>query len=221
MTPAIVNVRTRQVTALRRPTVRSVWWPPALVAALLAPVLLVWRDDAMDEAGSALVLVRMIAVLLAIGAVFVLDDDAAVTVAASPTPLSWRRALRYGAAAVLLLPAWAGVLVYAQARQPELPAMRLTLELATLALLGLAFAAAATRWWGVSDPGMGAALVVLGVSLAGALAPSPLALFTSPGAEAWQPSTIRWTSLLLGAVSLLAVATRDPAVTFRQPSPSS
>jgi hypothetical protein len=206
------RIRARQAAALRGATVRSVWWPPALVAALLAACLVLWRDDALAAPGTALRLLRTIAVLLAVGAAFVLDDDAGVTVASSPTPLWWRRALRYVTAVAVVLPAWAGVLAYAGARRPELPVARLTLELAALVILGFAFAAATIRWWGVPDPGLGAALAIGGVTLAAALAPASLQVFTTPGSASWQPSTIRWAVLLLVAITVLVAATRDPAV---------
>lgn len=206
------GVRTRQAAALRGATFRSVRWPPALAAVGLAAVLLSRWDGAFETPGSALFAVRTVVVLLALGTMFILDDDAAGTVAAGPTPLWWRRALRYGVAAAVVLPAWVGVLSYAHARRPELPVARLTLELSALVAVGLAVAAGATRWRHVPDPGIAAALAVLGLTVCVAHLPDVFALFTAPGSASWQWSTIRWVVVLVGAVMVLAAATRDPAV---------
>jgi len=206
-----MNVRADQVVALRRATIRSVRWPPALAAALVVTGLATWQDEAFDALGSALLMVRAIAVLLALGAVFVLDDAAAVSVAASPTPLWWRRMLRCGVAIVFVLPAWAAVLAYAHWQQPELPWLRLTLELAVLVTFGLAVGGAATRWLDASDTGMTAALAVLGFTFIGAHLPLRFALFAAPRSPPWQASTLRWAGVLIAAVAVIVATTRDPA----------
>lgn len=206
-----MSVRAAQVVALRRATVRSVRWAPALAAVLVVTGLATGRDEAFDTLGSALLMVRIVAVLLALGAVFVLDDAAAVSVAASPTPLWWRRMLRYGVAAVFVLPAWAAVLAYAQSQQPQLPWLRLTLELTVHVTFGLAVAGAAARWLDAIDPGMTAALAVLGFTFIGAHLPPRFALFTVPDSPPWQPSTLRWAGVLMTAIAVLVATTRDPA----------
>lgn len=211
-----MSVRAHQAVALRRATVRSVRWPPALVAVLFVAGLVAWKRDALDAPGSGLLVLRIAAILLALGAVFVLEDDAAVSVASSPTPLWWRRALRCGVAAAILLPAWAGVLAYAHSLEPELPWARLSLELAVLVTVGLAVAGVVSRRLDVLDSGMTAALSVLGFALAGVYLPPRLVLFTTPGSASWDPSTLRWTGVLTLAAVVLAVATRDPARTVRR-----
>jgi hypothetical protein len=206
-----MSIRTRQVVALRRATARSVRWPPALGALLVVTGLATWQDEAFDAFGSTLLMVRMVAVLLALGAVFVLDDAAAVSVAASPTPLWWRRMLRYGVAAVFVLPAWAAVLAYAHSHQPELPWLRLTLELTVFVTLGLAVAGAAARWFDATDPGTTAALGVLGFTFITANLPPPFAFFATPESAAWDPSTLRWSVALVVALAVLTAVSSDPA----------
>ena len=205
------RIRADQVVALRGVTVRSVRWPPVLSAVLIVAAVLSWRDDWVDSLGSTVTGVRMTAVLLAVGTAFVLDDAASITVAASPTPLWWRRQLRYAVAGVFVLPAWTVVLVYASARQPGLPWPRLTLELLALLLFGLAAGAAAMRWRDLTDPGMTAALAILGFTLLGAQLPQRVALFAAPGSASWEPSTWRWAGILLVAGAVLVAASRDPA----------
>lgn len=206
-----MTIRAVQAMALRRATVRSVRWPPALAAVLLVAGLAIWQDEAFGSHGSALLMARTVAVVLALGAVFVLDDAAAVSVAPSPSPLWWRRMLRYGVAVLFVVPAWAGLLGYALSRQPELPWPRMTLELTALVIFGLAVAAASVRWFDATDPGMTASLGVLGLVFVIAHLPPRLALFAAPSSAAWQPSSLRWAALLLVALAVLTVASRDPA----------
>lgn len=206
-----MSIRADQALALRRATVRSVRWPPALVAVVFVAGLVAWKHEALSESGPVLVVLRIVAILLALGAVFVLEDDAAVSVASSPTPLWWRRALRCAVAAAIAVPAWAAVLTYAHSRAPELPWLRLSLELAVLVTVGLAVAGVVSRRLDVLDSGTTAALAVLGFALTAAYLPARLALFTAPGSPAWDPSTLRWAGMLLVAATVLAVSTLDPA----------
>jgi hypothetical protein len=186
-----------------------------LAAVLVVAGLAAWQDERFDALGSALVMTRLSAVLLALGAVFVLDDAAAVTVAAFPTPLWWRRMLRFGLAAVFVLPAWAAVLAYAYSQQPELPWPRLTLELTVLVTFGFAIGDAAARWLDVNEPGMTAALAVLGFTFIGLHLPMRIGLFAMPDSPDWEPSTLRWAGVLIVAVAVLLATIRDPGQRWR------
>jgi hypothetical protein len=210
-----MSVRTAQAVTLWQATIRSVGWPPALAAVLVVTGLTVWWRGAFDALGSAVTIVRVAAVLLALGAGFVLDDAAAPSVAASPTPLWWRRMIRYGIAAVFVLPAWATLIGYAYQRQPEVPAARLTLELTVLVICGLATAGAAARWFDTNHPGTTAALSVLGFVLLAAYLPPRFGLFASPGSSAWGPSALRWAGVLAVLLAVLVASSHDPA----RPSP--
>ncbi len=205
-----MSTRLAQALALRRATVRSVRWPPALAAVALVTVLTTWKPEAFDDRGSATVVLRAIAVLLAVGAVFVMDDSAEISVAAAPTPLWWRRMLRYAVAACFVVPTWVAAVSYAHAQQAQVPWLRLTLELAALVTLGFAVASAAARWWAAIEPGMTAALALLGFTFIAAHLPARLALFTDPGTGIWQLSTLRWAGLLITASLVLAASSRDP-----------
>lgn len=209
--------RVDQALALRGATLRSVRWPPALVAVALVGGLASWRHE-MFEGGraSAVAMLRIVAVLLAMGAAFVLDDAAAASEAAAPTPLWWRRALRCAVVAAFVLPAWAALVMFARSRQDGLPWARPTLELAALVMIGLAVGAAAIRWRDADEPGMIAALAVLGGTLAIAQLPPRYALFVSPGSPHWGSSAVGWAALLVVATAVFAAATRDPATRLRR-----
>lgn len=204
-------VRAAQAIALRRATVHGVRWPPVCLAAVAVGGVVAWKENAFAELGTATFMVRMAAVLLALGAVFVLDDAAALTVAASPTPLWWRRMLRYTVAAAFVLPTWVAVLSYAVSRQPDLPWPRLTLELAVLVAFGLAVAAASARWSDATDPGMSAALGVLGFTFVIAHLPPRFAFFAAPGSAAKESSTLRWSVAFVVVLTVLVAASSDPA----------
>lgn len=206
-----MNIRRAQLVALRRATLHSVRWPPALAAALIVTALSIWRRAVFDDLGSALLALRTTAVLLALGAAFVLDDDAAVSIAAAPTPLWWRRMLRYAVAAIFVVPVWTGVVAYATFQQPGLPWLRLSLELTVLVALGLTCGSVAARGWDMTDPGMAAALCVLGGAFVAAHLPPWVGLFLQPDSAHWQASTLRWLALLIVCLAVLVATTRDPA----------
>jgi len=208
-----MSIRIAQAVALRRTTFRSVYWPPALVALVVAGAVVIGQHETFNAVGSAMVTLRVTAVLLALGAVFALDDAAAVTVASVPTPLWWRRMLRYAVVAVFVLPMWTVVLAYAQSRHPDLPWPRLTLEFAVLVTLGLAVAGAAARWFDVTDPGMSAALTVLGFTLVTANLPPRFAFYATPESAQWAPSVLRWSLVLVVVLTVLMSTAGDPART--------
>lgn len=206
-----MSIRLAQALAIRRATVRSVRWPPALAAVLLVAALMTWRHASFDDLGSALVGLRGIALILAVGAMFVLDDAAERSVAAAPTPLWWRRLLRLSVPALFVLPVWAATLSYAHAQRSDLPWLRLTLEMFALLALGLAVGSAAVRWWAAIEPGMTAALTLLGFTFIASHLPPRFALFTGPDTASWNWSTLRWWSLLAAGVAMLGLTMRDPA----------
>ena len=210
-----MNLRWAQAVALRGATAHSVRWQPLVGSCLVVGALMAWQDAALDRPGRAQAVLRCAAILLAAGVVGVTDDAAAVSVAASPTPLWWRRLLRYAVAAAFALPTWVAVVGRGVERRPGLAWPRLTLELAALVVLGLAAAAVAARRSDAADPGLAGAVSVLGFAMLVVYLPPRLALFTSPDAAGWQPSTLRWTVTLLAASAVLLAATRDPAARTR------
>jgi fluoroquinolone transport system permease protein len=209
---AVAPVRLRQCPPLLRPLRDALRWQPVVGAAALAAVLLVWKAGDLEEPGTALMVLRGVAVLLALGAAFLLDDAAADTLASSPTSLAWRRTSYLLATAAFTGVPWAAALFTAQSLGAELPVAALTLEFG--AVLGLALAAAAglARWADAREPGVVAVPLTVGLVLASFRLPERWALMVGPG-PAWEAAHQRWALVLAVALLVVAAATRDRART--------
>jgi hypothetical protein len=200
----------RQVTALIGPLSGAIRWQPAMVAWATVAVLLAIKDDALDDPGAALLLLRAVGVVAVLGAAFVLDDEAATTLEAAPTALAWRRFLRAAVAVALVTPPWAAAVWRLDTHATRLPVAGLTLELFGLLLLALAAAAAVTRGSGSTDPGVATTPVVLVVVLGAFQLPSGFALYGFPG-PGWDAAHARWLGVFATATLLLLWCGRDPA----------
>ncbi len=155
------------------------------------------------------------ALALCIGAALLLDDDAAVTVAASPTSLARRRLLRVGLALPLLGAVWAASLWYATSADGAWygPSARaaLSLQLAAMVALTLAASAVALRAMPGEQGGWSAAampLALLGLALA---LPPRVGLLVQPGDERWHGAQQRWAVLLAIGLVVLLWAGREPS----------
>jgi hypothetical protein len=202
-------VTARQVTALVRPLSGAIRWQPGLAAWVMVAVLLAIEDEALDGEGSAVMLLRAVSVVAVLGAAFVLDDEAASTLEASPSTLAWRRFLRGVAAVALVSPPWAAAVWRLDTHATGLPLAGLTLELFALLVLALATAAAVTRWSGSTDPGVAATPVVLVVVLGAVQLPARFALYGDPG-PGWDAAHARWVGVLAAATLVLLWCGRDP-----------
>jgi hypothetical protein len=164
---------------------------------------------------------RMAALLLCLGAVFLLDDPAAVTVASVPSPLRYRRSLRVLLVAPIVAAAWIGQLTYVFVHTTNLlhgdtdgllPVWGLTLEMVAMMLTGLAIAALSTRWVPEGLGGVAAGptlLVLLGAAI---FLPDRLALFLGSADDPqWAASHVRWAVIAVLASLALAYFSRDPA----------
>ena len=203
--------RGRQVRQLAPALLRSVRWQPVAVAAVGAAALLGVRRDHLAEPSEALVLLRLVGLLLAVGLAFALDDPCRLTVAGAPTPRWWRVAVQVLVALVPAGVVWLAVLGWATQRAgADLPVAALSLEAATLAALSLAGAAGLAGATGLPDPGavVGPVLLVGGLLAAGL--PEPVALLVAPGPD-WRAGHERWAVLLVAGLAVLALAVRDPA----------
>ena len=213
----VAGLRLRQLPQLRAPYLAAVRWQPAAVAALGAAGLLAWRADDLADPGSGILVLRGVAALLALGAVFLLDDAAADVLASSPTSLAWRRASRLLTGALLVGLPWAGALLTATARSEGLPVLALCLEFGALLALGLGAAAALARWADAVEPGLLAAPLLAGLLLVLLRLPERWALVVGPG-PTWDPAHQRWAALLAAAAVVLVLCTRDPAAGRPRPS---
>ena len=200
----------RQVVALARPLRSAIRWQPGVAAWVLVALLLVLKDEALEDPGSALLLLRGVGVVAVLGAAFVLDDEAATTIEASPSTLAWRRGLRVVTATVLVAVPWTGAWWWLEAHGTDAPWAGLTLELAALLALALCTAAAVTRWSGATDPGVATSPAVFVVVLGAFQLPPRFALYGFPG-PGWDAAHARWWGLLVAATLLLFFCGRDPA----------
>ncbi len=211
-----------QIELLVAQKARLVRWKPILGGAVVGFFIL-YQSSGAWATGSmpAIIPLRLAALVLCLGAVFLLDDPAAVTVASVPSPLRYRRSLRLLLAAPLIATAWASqgayVFVHATSRLHRdtdglLPIVDLTLEMVAMMMAGLAIAALATRWVseGLGGVAAGPTLVVLlGAAL---FLPHRWTLF--PGTvedPQWAAAHVRWAIIVVLATLLLAYSSRDPA----------
>ncbi len=208
--PDVASLRLGQLPALLRPLVSAVRWQPSIGAIALAGLLLALKADDLNDGGTALMVLRGVAALLALSAAFLLDDTAANTLAASPTSLAWRRSHRLAILAVLVGAPWTLAVLAVQSRGTDLPVAGLTLELVTLLAVGLATGASITRWTDVPEPGVLAAPLTVGTLLTASRLPERWALLVPPG-PSWGPAHERWALLLAAAVLALLWCNRDPA----------
>ena len=199
------------VRAALRPTARATPLLPAAAGALLGLMFVV-------SASGENVVARLVAaaVLAAAGTGFALDDPAALTLEASPTPLAVRRSLRAALVFTMVGLAWSIDLVVAARFAPRgasLPVDALTLELSAFVAVVLAISAAAARR---SSDGRGGAIaapafvvLVFGTNVLAYLWPA------FPGLLPHTPHHDRWIWVLVGATALLGWLNRDPATRSR------
>ncbi|MEU4652356.1 ABC transporter [Streptomyces sp. NPDC023723] len=196
---------------LVRPVARTVPWR-ALGAAGGAGLLLVatagWADRE-PAAGSVLFALRGAALAAGLGLAFLLDDPARHTTAAVPAPRPVRQALRAALVAPPVVVWWAAVLLLVPA-EVRPPVAAVTLEAAAVALLGFAGAAVAVRLTDRTRPGRGVAVGLLGAAVAGPpLVPAHWAMFVQAGDPRWSASHDRWAVVLVVAVGVWGVCTRE------------
>jgi hypothetical protein len=207
-------MRTSQLGQLAPALLRSVRWQPVVASAGIAAVILGVRRDHLASSAQSVVVLRAVALLLAVGVAFALDDHSRRTVQSVPSPGWWRSA---GQASVALVPAvlaWAAALGWVSTRTGDLPVLGLSLEAATFVAVGLALAAGLVRWRDLLDPGTVAGPVLLVSGLMIAQLPERFALMVGPG-PGWTAAHLRWSALLAAAVAVIVLAVRDPAARSR------
>lgn len=208
-------MRGAQLWALTPLLLRAVRWQPVPVAALGAALLLWWQDERLADPSYAVWSLRVVALLLAVGVAFALDDRTRLTLAAVPTPLWWRATVQLIGVAIPAVVAWGAALLWVGWRADgSMPEASLSLEAVALAWLVLAVAGGLARWRDVSEPGVVTAPAMLGVGLMLPQLPANVAL-TVPEGTGWDAAHIRWSALLVCAVAVLALSLRDPAATRR------
>lgn len=187
------------------PTARAAAWVPFGAASATAVALMAEARMALPDMPASGLLLRLTiaAVVLGGGAVFALDDAAAVVLAASPTPLWRRRAVRVAALFAAWVVSWGAVLAVAGTAPGGLAPAGLTLQavgwLVVAVVIALAFGPVATA------PGLLAAAVVA------LRLPEGWALVVPPGTPAWIDVRLRWYAVVALGVAGFAFLSRDPA----------
>lgn len=192
------------VAALARPVQGVVSWQP-LAGMMAAGVGLVL----VGSRGGVALRVSVAVAGVAASTAFLLDDPAAETLAASPTPLSDRRAQRVAIAAGALAVWWTATVAIAAARGGDFPLRGRALELVVLVAIALAVSAAAATTGDRTGGGIaGAAFSV--VCFASTLLP-PRWWLPLPSDSTAPDAVPRLIAILACAVALLAWTSRDPA----------
>lgn len=183
---------------------RAIRWQPGVAGCAAAGLLLAWRHDTTGQLG----LLRVLLLLVVLGAVFVLDDPGARVVEAVPVP--WRFRLTVRILISLLVVGIAFSACWAVLGTDVRLGAGVGLEGVTILAIGLAAAAVAMRCSGVAEPGIGAAPIALGFVGAAAFVPPRWALMVSPGPQ-WADAHLRWALVLVVAAAVVVAAARDPA----------
>ena len=207
---SVAPARVRQVPPLVGPLRHALRWQPSAGAVVLAAALVAWKAGDLQDPGTALMTLRGVAVLLVLGAAFLLDDAAADTLACSPTSLAWRRSSYLLGIATLTGVPWALALGTAQSLGADLPVAALTLEFGALLALALAAAAGLARWADAREPGVLAVPLIVGLVLALFRLPERWALVVGPG-PGWAAAHQRWALLLALGLLVVAASLRDLA----------
>jgi fluoroquinolone transport system permease protein len=207
VTPAALRGRVLRELVLAGALPRTTRWPPVLAGWLMAAGLLAWKADDVRDAGGAVTLLRVVAVLLATSVVALADDAAENQLAAAPVPLAWRYGVRCGVATLAVAIPWAGALLWVR---PGDLAAALSLECAALTAVALAVAGGVARWSGARDASIAAGPAVFAAAILASVLPSSWALYATPG-HGWAAAHLRWAGVLTGALALLLPTVGDPA----------
>ena len=164
----------------------------------------------------------MATVPVVLGAAYCVGDPAEEVLAAQPTPLVVRRAVRVALVLPALAAAWAVLLelvttapaMVAAPVEHRLPAGALTVQATALLAVALAAAAVAARGrqgGSAASAALAAPPAVLGLLVAGLLLPVQAQLYATPAdGPLWPAAQRHWAVLLAGAVAVLLWASRDP-----------
>jgi hypothetical protein len=209
------TLRLRQARLLAVPTARTVAWPALLGGGLVGLVPLVaGRLDSADAAPLAR-WPGLAALALCLGAAWILDDSASLTVACTPTPLALRRLMLVALALPLLAGLWAVELWYATAGAGHAlfgPAARgaLSLEFAAMLAFTLAVSGLALRVMPESRGGFAGIVAPFALFTLAVVLPARWTLLALPADGAWTASHLRWAAIFAVGMLILAWTSREP-----------
>jgi hypothetical protein len=200
---------------LVRPTARAMSWHPPLWAAVLA-LAYVGKEAPGAYIEYKILVLRVGALLVCMGAAFVLDDVTEETLGHVPTPLFLRRLLRVALLVPLLAVGWFGMLGLAGEVAPRdggpLPVGDLTVEVATLLAIALCAACVGARLTSDRLGGIAAAPILLGLVAVAMLLPGDYkVILASPGDHLrWDEVHQWWRGALLAGAILFVWLNRSP-----------
>ena len=205
MTPPTVGTSARcRASLLARPALRVMSWQP-LVYVMVAGILIVASGN---RAGVHLRL-SIAGAAVAAATAFLLDDSAAVTLAASPTSLSLRRLQRVTVAALAVGLWWAAAIAVTTHLVGGFPLRGRALELSVFVAVATAVSATASTMGDRTAGGIAGALFSM-AGFATTFLPSRTWLPLPPNPDA-PGATSRLLAVLFCAIAVLAWVSRDPA----------
>jgi len=230
-------IRPQIAVALTGPTVRAIRWQPLLGAAGAAAVLVFLTTRTrfvfgapVPDVGERILWLRMGAILLAMGAAFLLDDPSEETTRHVPTTMLSRRLIRAALAFPIIAAAWAVLLwtaLHASIVKQPFPIAALTLEAVGLVAVTLALAVGLRAFVPERLGGVAAApalLVVVGAMYGLQYLPGHQLLFPLDPTDrvTWSQAHDLWRFVALGALLTLVALSLDPgrrSVRRLRPSP--
>ena len=203
-TPEHAEIRESRASALH---VRSTQTVPTFLGGLIAVGAIVARMSTGHDLAEiyALALVASTA-----GLGFALDDPAAETVGASPTPLARRRIHRVAIVGSITAATWLVIAgVVSTSDRQRFPTYDVIIEVAALAAIGLVTSAMVQRRTQAPGGPTAALIVLVGPVFLSGVAFRDVRVFPSlvPGQELRD----RWIWLALACAAVLVLASRDPA----------
>lgn len=203
-TPERVDIRASGALALH---VRSTPTVPTIIGGLIAIGAIIAQLTTKHDLTEAYAL-ALVASTAGLG--FALDDPAAETVAASPTPLARRRIQRVGIVGAITVATWLVIAgVVATSETQRFPTYDIVIEVAALAAIGLATSALVQQRTQAPGGPTAALVVVIGPAFLYGVVFRDVRVFPSlvPGQELRE----RWIWIALVGAALLLRASRDPA----------
>ena len=205
--------RGRQTLQLVRPTAKAMPWRPVIWAAALA-VVYVWKEAPGAYIDYRVLVLRVAALLVCMGAAFVLDDATEDTISHVPSPLLLRRALRVALLLPLAAAIWLFLVNLAGDVAPRdggpLPIGDITLEAGTLLVTALAAACVGSRVTSDRLGGIVAAPILLAIVAAALFLPGNFKIIIPVGDPRWANVHNSWRIALAVALGIFVYVNRSP-----------
>ena len=199
-----MEIRESRASALH---IRSTPTVPTVIGGLIAVASIIAR---MSTGHDLTEIYALAFVASTAGLGFALDDPAAETVGASPTPLARRRMRRIAIAGAITVTTWLLIAaMVATSDTQRFPTYEVIIEVAALAAIGLATSAAVQRRTQAPGGPTAALVVLVGPAFLYGVVFRDVRVFPSlvPGQDLRE----RWIWLGLGAFLWLSRTSRDPA----------